>query len=128
MKKQFAVLMFLAAVAVSLMVLNSRSSGAPSFNPADYPYANMSFFHPTTLKAATCANSAQEALKRSGYSRIGSSKPGNSLFGVQGSCLAGIGWDADRQVYYFVVAGPDKETVNSYHDTLKNNAKDLFEK
>jgi len=128
MKKQFTAVILLVAVAASLMALSSRSSGAPSFNPADYPHADMSLFHPTKLKASACVNTAQEVLKRSGYSHIGSSKPGNSLFGVQDSYLAGIGWDADRQVYYFVVAGPDKDTVLSHFDALKNNVKEAFEK
>lgn len=99
------------------MLFHAPSSGTPAFNLAEYPYAGMSLLHQTNLKASACANNAQEALKRSGYSGVGSDKPGNGLFGKQGAYVAGIEWDAKRGMYYTFVAGPDRATVLQYEKT-----------
>lgn len=127
MKKHFAVLTFLLATAIGLLALDSQSLGAPSSNPADYPHMSLSTAHPTSLKASACANNAQTALKQSGFTRTGSARPGNGLFGIQGSYIAGINWDSERHLYYYFMAGPDKTTVENYAKTLQQNAKALFE-
>ncbi|HZS09999.1 MAG TPA: hypothetical protein VFD58_34545 [Blastocatellia bacterium] len=128
MKKQFAVLTLLIAGAVSVISPGARSAGAPSLNPADYPYMNMISPRSTNLSATACANSAQEALKKSGFTHIGSGHPGYGLFGSQGAYVAGVAWDADLHSYFLVVAGPDKATADNNLNTLEGHAKALFEK
>lgn len=126
MIKYFYVLAF-ALAAISLTAAHSNSLGAPAPAPADYPHMVLSTVKQTNLKASACANNAQDALKQSGFTRTGSGKPGNGLFGIQGSYVAGINWDSERHLYYYFVAGPDKSTAEDYAKTLREKVHTLME-
>lgn len=126
MKKILVVFVCLLTVTLSTMFFSARSLSAPNF--ADYPRISLGRVHKTNLKANECADSAQTALKQSGFSRIGSSNPGSSLFGAQDGYVGGVTWDAEMGVYTLVIAGPDKTTVENYAKTLRQNAAALFEK
>ena len=128
MKKLLLGLTILMAGVMGTTGLSTHSFSAPSANLADYPYLNMSRPLSTNLSTTACANSAQEALKKSGFTRIGSGHPGYGLFGSQGAYVAGVAWNADLHSYVLLVAGPDKATADNNLHTLEGNAKALFEK
>ena len=128
MKKLFVGFALVLAGILGTMSFSARSLSAPSINSADHPILVLGRVHKTNLKASACADNAQTALKQSGFGQIGSSNPGSSLFGTQGSYSAGVTWDADLHVYTLVVAGPDRNTALEYEKTLRQNAVALFEK
>lgn len=105
-----------SATAAVLLVAIAGAAQAQSQSQSQIPSIT-SLWDETRLSQRDCNARAEEAMRRTGFTRI--ETIGQTTFGDRTDYQVGFRCVADKGIYYIFGGGPDEPVVRGYIDELK---------